>query len=509
MEEHNMDVKELQDITSAYHERMRRVSLFDILGDLDRMKKQDTQGKPIDMKGLGLLTLLFFFEQKLMRQYKTGVKELSLFLQQMVEGRYHLETQMIEEIARVIIQTFRPVSGKKREVTFYNWETSKEESIYFSILKANSFDLKTNSQYYTLDEDGLELIFATKEFYSEFQLSINQLMLRKQLEKGEFKGALRQINEMRLDVETLQDRMVKLQHEIQRNIVSEETFTRYKNLLEDTTFRLNQENEEFGELHLFIKETKDRLYYQDNEKKESDTYQLVLQISKELEAVHGEHTQLLRQSIDLIEKALRAAQESLYYVGIASFNFDQDINAKIISTPLPLETMKGILAPFLSIHTSQQWSLLTVFAEQRIVDSSDVVERGSEFLEIDEDPNEIRYQEIQRKNYARIMQILLEFMGSREQYSLNEFIQKIKQTEYHHIVEQRFFYDFWILAHQKSPLQQTEDLEYEDKTHVLDEVVSLLGNRKMTVKEDKPLIQATPRYTIQNMIIRVGEKDNG
>ena len=65
----------------------------------------------------------------------------------------------------------------------------KQDTIEYSILKANNFDVETNTQYYTLDEDGLELVFATKEFYSEFQLSINQLVLRKQLEKGEFKGA--------------------------------------------------------------------------------------------------------------------------------------------------------------------------------------------------------------------------------------------------------------------------------------------------------------------------------
>jgi len=44
-------------------------------------------------------------------------------------------------------------------------------------------------KYYTLDEDGLELIFATKEFYTEFSLSISQLILRKQLEKGVTLGA--------------------------------------------------------------------------------------------------------------------------------------------------------------------------------------------------------------------------------------------------------------------------------------------------------------------------------
>ena len=48
----------------------------------------------------------------------------------------------------------------------------------------------------------------------------------KTAEKGEFRGALRQINEMRIDVETLNERMIKLRHQIQRSIVSEETFER-------------------------------------------------------------------------------------------------------------------------------------------------------------------------------------------------------------------------------------------------------------------------------------------
>ena len=247
---------EVRDVTAGYSERMSRVALFDPLHVLDRKNQSDLDGNSIDIKGLGLLTLLFFFEQKLMRNQKSGVKELAHFLQKVTESHIHLEPDGFEDLARTIIQTFRPATGKKREKTFFNWDTKQQETIYFSFLKANSFDVKTNSQYYTLDEDGLELVFATKEFYSEFQLSINQLVLRKQLEKGEFKGALRQINEMRIDVESLEERMTKLEHEIKRNIISEDTYSRYQSLLEDIYFRLSLENEEFEELHGFVRETK-------------------------------------------------------------------------------------------------------------------------------------------------------------------------------------------------------------------------------------------------------------
>ena len=217
-----MERIDLLEITNGYRERMRRLALFDPLFDLDRKREQDLKGKTIDMKGLGLLALLFFFEQKLMRQNKTGTGQLAGFLQQVTEEQYVLEELAYEKLARTIIQVFRPSTGKKRSYPFFDWEHQQESSLEYSILKANGFDSGSNTQYYTLDEDGLELIFATKEFYSEFQLSINQLMLRKQLEKGEFKGALRQINEMHIDVESLSERIVKLKHEIQRSIISEE-----------------------------------------------------------------------------------------------------------------------------------------------------------------------------------------------------------------------------------------------------------------------------------------------
>ncbi|MFZ3587705.1 replicative DNA helicase [Bacillus sp. DJP31] len=492
---------EVKDVTIGYSERISRIALFEPLYELERKKQVDANGAPIDMKGLGLLTLLFFFEQKLMRNQRAGVKELATFLLKVTEGTLKLDLETSEEMARTIIQSFRPATGKKRDVTFFNWDSKQQETIYFSILKANSFDVKTNSQYYTLDEDGLELVFATKEFYSEFQLSINQLVLRKQLEKGEFKGALRQINEMRIDVESLEERMVKLEHEIKRNIISEDTYTRYQTLLEDIYLRLNLENEEFEALHRFVKETKERLYYKDNTSKERETYSLVLEISKELEGVHAGHTSLLQKSIDLKNTALKSAQESLYYVGIDSFNFEQDLTARLISSPLPLQSMKGLLAPFLNIQESKQWSLLTVYADQNITEEREATQNHG-FLEYGEEDSK-RYLEIVGLQYRRFMELLLQAMDGEETLSLLHYLEYLRQNEYEYMLESRYIYDFFMLIHQRSPIQK-DSSDDEEHTHLLDGVKYLLGNQIMIVEENPGVIQVTKRYSIQNMTITIG-----
>jgi hypothetical protein len=503
MEAGSMELNEISDITSGFRERMRRLALFDPLFELDRKKIKNQQDMPIDMKGLGLLTLLFFFEQKIMRNHKVGIKDLALFLQKLTERQYVLDGQTCEEIASTIIQTFRPTTGKKRTYAFHDWETIEEGELEYSLLKAKAFDSKTNTQYYTLDEDGLELVFATKEFYSEFQLSINQLMLRKQLEKGEFRGALRQINEMRIDVESLNERMIKLRHEIQRSIVSEETFERYKLLLEDTHARLERENEEFSELRQFVKETKDRLYEKDYHQKEKKTYAYVLEITNQLEEVHYEHSRLLEQSIELKNHTLKAAQESLYYTGIDAFNFDQDINVRVIGTPLPLEAMKGLLHPFLHVQQERQWSLLTVFAEQNIrEDREETVNYG--FMEVG-NQTENDYQVRLRKNYGAVMKIVLNALnkGCSDLASVIDFLREVEEEE---LLNQRFFYDFWIVLHQRSPIisGQIKTAE-EEQQHTMDDALRELGNRTLQVKEKIDSIQVTKRFSIQNMEIVIEE----
>src|SRR5699024_2298654 len=109
--------------------RVRRLALFDPLTDLDRKRETDNQGQLIDMKGLGLLTLLFFFEQKVMRQYKTGTKQLARFISQLTHDQYQLDGKKYQQLARTLIDTFRPGTGVKRTYSFFNWETNMQEEM--------------------------------------------------------------------------------------------------------------------------------------------------------------------------------------------------------------------------------------------------------------------------------------------------------------------------------------------------------------------------------------------
>lgn len=501
-------VADVSQIVSGFQERMTKVALFDPLFELQRKKQTDLNGTSISMMELGLLSLLFFFEQKLMRNPRAGVKDLAAFLQIVTAERFHNNEDGFEELARSVIQVFRPASGRKRSFSYYNWETQEHSTVYTSILKASAFDAKTNTQYYALDEDGLELVFATKEFYLEFQLSIHQLVLRKQLEKGEFQGALRQINEMRVDVEALQERMVKLAHEIKRSIVSEETLKKYGTLLDDIYVRLQRENEEFEELRDFVKETKDRIYADTLQTKQHNAYEFILRISVELEKVHGEHTALLQRSMELKSGALQAAKESLYYTGMDSFNFDKDIASLVFGSPLPLDALRGVLSPFMGLEQTAGWSLLTVFAEQNITGDGEADNRDEGFLELADGDRADEFVHRRGTLFTALMVDLLDNLSSRPFVRLSEQIEWYKQQdEKAYWLDSRAFYDFWLILHQRSPIRSKSlQGDEESKPSGMEEAMRLLGKRTLLVEEEYGMIQANERFSIQEMKLLWGDE---
>ncbi|WP_019155411.1 hypothetical protein [Robertmurraya massiliosenegalensis] len=498
---------QLKGITENYRERMQRLALFDPLFRLENKREKDENNQPIDYFGYGLLTLLFFFENMLIRNKKTSIQDLAQYLYELNQGKYVLSLEGFEKIARNVVDTFRPPSGKRNEKTFYNWETREYESVQLSILKADRSDMGTNTQYYQLADQGLELVFATKEYFTEFQLSINQLVLRKQLEKGEFVGALRQIDEMHIDVESLRNRMTVVKHEIQRNIISDETYERYKQMVEDINARLTRENEEFSELHTFVKDTKNRLAYDMNSEKDRKAYELILQIDRELGEVHHDHTMLLKESIDLKTTALHAAQEALYYVGIDSFNFKQEIAAPLASKPLPLVTSKRLIEPFLTIEQSETWSPLVIFSEQRI-ETQDGIERTTDFDDLsDEELQELENAKV-RKQFGEIMTLVLKAMEGRDTITLKEVVGRMCEEDGEWL-NRRIFYQFWYVMHQRSPIMY----EKTDDRHesLFEEVLELIKHQYsyIEVEEIQEIIKATERFSIQNMVLRlrVGEND--
>lgn len=486
-----------------YRERIKRLALYEPLIALQNKNMKDLNNHKIDMYDLGLLSLLYFYECKLIRQKEVGLEALAAFLFKTAESRYQLDVKKSESIAQEIIRTFRPASGKRLSKVYYDWEKKREETLYYSILKAGRSDLANNKQYYELDEDGLELIFSTREYYSEFQISINQMLLRKQLEKGEFLSALRQIDEMQVNVESLYERINKIKNDIARSVVSEGVYLRYKQLIEDIYQRLEFENKEFKELRAFVQTVLSDMKFKEHNERDKHIYRNALEVRRALEEVHTLHDGLLKKCIEIQTSALMAAKDSLYYSGVESFNFNIEIIAYIATHGTSLNRVKTIAKPFMPLEREETWSPLAVFFPQRIYrrEKGDI---SLEFLKIEE--KDIQDDHLMELFYGKIMTLCLDALKDNNTLVLSDFIELIRVT-HEPLLRMRPFYNFWLILHQLSPVNLL--LEKEDQTHsLLKGITQVLNNRYkgFTVLELKPVIKVKDSLWMSDMKLCLEEK---
>ena len=488
----------------GYRDRVARIALFDVFHQLDNKLQKDNDGRPIDAFGIGLLSVLFFFEHMLLRKKRTGVRELAEFLQTMTVSQYNLDDEGYLNLAKQIIDTLRPSSGKGLKRTFYNYETGMEEEISYAILRADEWDADKQIQFYTLDEQGLELIFATKEYFSEFQISISQLILRKQLEKGEFSSALRQVDEMRINVHTIRDKMVKIKHEIQRNIISDDTYERYKEIIDDINRRLKQEHNEFEELVQFIHSTRGHLDQQNSHNaKDIEAQEMIVRVDNELAHVHYLHASLLKDSIELKTTAIEAAGESLYYSGVTAFNFDQEIARKITTAPLPFQSVGALVAPFMKTGKFKTWSLLTVFDHQ-MLDRPDRHIKN-DFLELGLDHGK-KDQVIRQQVYQLLIGEVLKVVGDATEFDLKEVVLQSDNP----LFGTREFCDLWLIIHQLSPMSIKGISEIDDHIFAKAFETHLSAYDQIQVVELDDELSIQGNYTMKNMrMILGGESYDG
>lgn len=489
-------------ITQGYKERIERLALYEPLFRLEAKNMKDNAGNPLDFFGWGLLSLLFFFECMLSRHNRAGIRELGEFLFQVNAGKNELDQADSHRIAGEIVRAFRPQSGKKNSRSFYNWETRQQDMVQYTLLKPSGFDKENQSQFYILDEKGLELVFSTKEYFLEFHLSINQMLLRKQLEKGEFIGALRQIDEMKMDVQTLRDRIVRTRHEILRNIVSEETYGRYKSIVEDINLRMEREDEEFDELQSFVRSSKIRMGHEIDNEQDEKTYALLLRIDRELTVVHNDHRALFEESIELKNNALDAALDSLYHIGVSSFNFKQQLTDKLFAVPLPLAAAYRMAEPFLMLGKMRDWGTLSVFQKQRLEKAGEEIVQDA-FPQVADERIAQRYAWLQRQNFTKIMLCILDVLGDESSITARQVADDLMKQGQSQYLENRSFYDFWMVLHHRSPLLKAD--EDNDKAeagpYIMDGALDQLppGSKGMQVQEISGEFMQVGRYQMQNM----------
>ncbi|MCI1881959.1 MAG: hypothetical protein LKI94_07200 [Sporolactobacillus sp.] len=147
---------------------------------------------------------------------------------------------------------------------------------------------------------------------------------------------------------------------------------------------------------------------------------------------------------------------------------------RIIAVPLPLQTMVGVLQPFLKIEEGRNWSPLAVFADQRIIEEREP--NDQRFVQVAESDAGRPYREALAGKYRQLMRLLLSAYDEQKIRTLSDFIDVLERQGHTDLFERRYFYQFWLILHQRSPICCDHDAN-DKKGTMLDEALAELGRR--------------------------------
>jgi hypothetical protein len=122
-------------------------------------------------------------------------------------------------------------------------------------------------------------------------------------------------------------------------------------------------------------------------------------------------------------------------------------------------------------------------------------------MEVGDQEKDSPYRKWLSAKYKDLMQLLLSALEADKGRNLSMFIAFLDDAGLSILYEDRYFYDFWILLHQRSPVVNGQLNEEESSNTLLGEALTLLGNRTLLIEDGKGILNRFGRYSIQEMEI--------
>ncbi|GAE89321.1 hypothetical protein [Acetivibrio straminisolvens] len=267
----------------------------------------------VDMISVGFSVLLFILENMLIGREECSIDNIADFLQLLLKRSYDINMTQEEsrEMAFYIRDSIAGSGGEVVDFKFRNLETNKDESISIKLIDTSYYEIKKSARY-KLTDQGMELLFKTREIYTEFRINITQLYLKQQIEKGIFSGALQTVNELNLQVRQLREKLESLLLNIRQNVLGID-FEDLKQLFSRIKEQFEIERREFGNIKRILKEHREnieKINYFELEEDELRKLEQIKVLSEKLNITTAEHDRLFSEKLDIVGEYLKTIEIS-------------------------------------------------------------------------------------------------------------------------------------------------------------------------------------------------------
>lgn len=498
-----MQVQWLDDILRDFSQRMENILVFMPLLELNQKTKY-----PYDLPSLGVAVMLFILEDMLRAERNCTYEAIAYLLQQVVFRHYHDELgyEQALELSHFLVREGLMKQGRPHVVTYSDLEKGAEKTHKFYLVELEEYDIRDRSVRLKLSPAGLEMLFKTKEMYNELQVSITQLYLRQQIQRGVFDGALRSVEELSLAVRNEKEKIRRLREKIIRDVLQVAREHELERQMERVNKQLTREKAVFDELKELVDYTMKEYYSGKLSEKEELAVEKIMKIRTRLGEVIHLHESLFSDKIR-VQNLMNHSIESMILTAFNTrVNFETEFLLPAVRRNVSMNRLKKIIEPLFSV------SPRTSFHPGRAVEPQQLLNREEEVPE--EQLPEAREEELRReeerereiqaereRRMERYLLMLLEPLTTREETTVSRVLEELRDKnpgEYDTLVNQMDFYPFIIQLHQMGliPLPSPGD----SYTLVLDDLPRTLvkiaaGNR--AVKE----IQSFELIALKEIIV--------
>lgn len=418
---------------------------------------QKQRFKDYDLSSLGLAVLLFVLEHMLQSSRGCTREAIARFLRETIHDVHDewISEQEASELESVIVQELRN-DGKPFEYQFLDLDQRGPASTNYHLLEYEEYDIRQRTVCLKLSTEAIDLLFKTKEVYQELKISITQLYLQQQIVKGVFDGALRTVQELRLQVRDLKGEIEKLKEKIRADAKKVSRERLYDKTLNRVQEQLSREKRTFAELDDLITKTSERMtslspaIEEGKREKDHDAREKVVAVQRELRRVMVEHEALFYEKIDILTLMLNSVEASILHAFRTKINFNREILIPFINERGDPRFLPTVLQPFMPLHRPKSFPLSKIAERQVLRTRSDGEEEGSlialDEAELEEEiAREKRARLEQERKLYRYLQILIEPLVSKGSSRLSEALMGVASQSYEEYLQLGRDHDFLCL----------------------------------------------------------------
>lgn len=338
----------------------------------------------IDMVSVGFSVLLYILENMLIGREECSIEDISGFLQNIIKRCYdiNLTQEESKEMAFYIRDSISGSGGETVEFIYMNLENGREDSIPVKLIDTSYYEIKKSARY-KLTDQGMEMLFKTREIFSEFRINVTQMYLKQQIEKGIFSGALQTVNELNLQVRQLREKLESLLLNIRQNVLGID-FEELKALFTRIKEQFESERREFNNIRRILKEQRqsiEKIGYNDLEDKELKSLEQIKILSERLGITTAEHDRLFKEKLDIVGEYLKTIEIKLRQ-GVSEYiDFEKSVFDVLMMNNHSMDPLAGILSPiFTNTSKNKVFNIFRALEPQRIKND---VEEAKDNIDID------------------------------------------------------------------------------------------------------------------------------